>query len=201
MMRKCPKCGSRRIARILYGMPAFDEKMAQQLKEEKLYLGGCCVSVAQPEYHCFGCKKDVGSPPILISKRGTEDYRDIVTALRFSDGGFFCGHQEVVIRKEHDKLLLEVIPGFEKPEGFLQREMTEEEWNALIDRLFCKLYLHEWKKNYVDYDVLDGEQWELEIKLSGGRVRNYSGSNAFPPYWNELKKAFRPFFKEADAKN
>lgn len=36
MMRKCPKCGSRRVAPILYGMPAFSEEMEQQLKEEKL---------------------------------------------------------------------------------------------------------------------------------------------------------------------
>lgn len=44
MMKKCPKCGSRRIAPILYGMPAFSEEMEQQLNEEKLYLGGCCIS-------------------------------------------------------------------------------------------------------------------------------------------------------------
>ena len=32
-MRKCPKCGSRRVAPILYGMPAFSEEMEQQKKE------------------------------------------------------------------------------------------------------------------------------------------------------------------------
>ena len=41
MMRKCPKCGSRRVAPILYGMPAFNEEVEQKLNEEKLYLGGC----------------------------------------------------------------------------------------------------------------------------------------------------------------
>ena len=91
-------------------------------------------------------------------------------------------------------------PGFREPEAYLQRLMTEQEWNKLMDRLFSKLYLHEWKKNYVDPNVLDGEQWELELKLSGGRVRNYGGSNAFPPYWAELKTTFRPFFKEAGVK-
>lgn len=32
-MRKCPKCGSRRVAPILCGMPAFSEEMEQQKKE------------------------------------------------------------------------------------------------------------------------------------------------------------------------
>ena len=66
--------------------------------------------------------------------------------------------------------------------------------------IFSKLYLHEWKKNYNDPNVLDGEQWGIELKLAGGRVRKYGGSSAFPPYWAELKKTFRPFFKEAGIK-
>ena len=200
MMRKCPKCGSRRVAPILYGMPAFSEEMEQQLNEEKLFLGGCCISGIDPTYHCFQCKKDIGAPPILLSKRGEEDYRDIVTSVRFSDGEFFGGYPEVLAIKGKDRITLDVRPGFREPEAYLQRLMTEQEWNKLIDRLFSKLYLHEWKKNYVDPNVLDGEQWELELKLSGGRVRNYGGSNAFPPYWAELKTTFRPFFKEAGVK-
>lgn len=199
-MRKCPKCGSRRVAPILYGMPAFSEEMEQQLKEEKLYLGGCCISGMDPTYHCFHCKKDVGAPPILLSKHGEEDYRDIVTSVRFSVGGFFGGYPEVLAIKEKDRITLDVRPGFREPEAYLQRLMTEQEWNKLMDRLFSKLYLHEWKKNYADPNVLDGEQWELELKLTGGRVRNYGGSNAFPPYWAELKMTFRPFFKEAGIK-
>lgn len=200
MMKKCPKCGSKRIAPILYGMPAFDEEMEQLLKDEKLYLGGCCISFAQPEYHCFECKKDIGAPPILLSKHGEEDYRDIVTAVRFSDGGFFGGYPEVLIKKASDKIMLDVRPGFREPEAFLQRELSEAEWKSLLNRLYGKLYLHEWKKNFVDPCVLDGEQWELELKLTGSRVRNYGGSNAFPPYWAELKTTFRPFFKEAGIK-
>jgi hypothetical protein len=42
---------------------------------------------------------------------------------------------------------------------------------------------------------MDGEQWQLEISLIGGRKRTYYGDNAFPPLWSELKKVFRPLFK------
>ena len=48
-MKKCPKCGSTRIAPILYGMPAFDEEMARQLDNEELYLGGCKICGIDPE--------------------------------------------------------------------------------------------------------------------------------------------------------
>ena len=199
MMRKCPKCGSVRIAPILYGLPAYSEEMEKQLKDEKLYLGGCCIFGVEPTYHCFQCKKDVGAPPILLSKHGKEDYRDIVTSVRFNDGEFFEGYPEVLVIKGKGRITLDVRLGFREP-PYLQRLMTEQEWNMLIDRLFSKLYLHEWKKNFVNPNVHDGEQWKLELKLDGGRVRNYGGSNAFPPYWPELKTTFRPFFKEAGIK-
>ena len=57
------------------------------------------------------------------------------------------------------------------------------------------MYLHEWKKTFYDPDVLDGEQWELKIRLTGNRRRNYEGNNAYPPYWTELTKLFREYTK------
>jgi len=197
MMKKCPKCGSSRVAMILRGMPAFDEEMERQLKNEELYLGGCCVSDCDPEYHCFACGKDVGSPPILISKRGTEDYRDIVTEVRFYDGGFFDGPDEVIIKKTADGAIADVRPNLVKGYNGAQKNLSEKEWKNLMNRLYCKLYVHEWNKHYrPDGIVLDGEQWELKISLTGRRVRCYEGDNAFPPYWKELMQIFQPFLNE-----
>lgn len=64
----------------------------------------------------------------------------------------------------------------------------------VVDCLYDKLFLMYWKKSYNDPYILDGEQWGLEIKLDGNKVRNYYGSNAYPIYWRELLKLFRPFF-------
>ena len=57
--------------------------------------------------------------------------------------------------------------------------------------------IHEWKKRFevLDYAVEDGTQWSLDIKLTNNRSRHYYGSNAYPPYWPELKKIFREFAK------
>ena len=200
MMKKCPKCGSTRLAPILYGMPAFDEEMESKLNNEELYLGGCCITGRDPQYHCFACGKDVGTPPILISKRGEEDFRKIVTSVRFIDGGFFGGHDDVTIKKTASGIVADIYPRFRSGLPDSQETLTEKEWDKLLNRLFCKLYIHEWKKNYDDWTVLDGEQWSLELRLSDRRVRKYRGSNAFPAYWNELKNTFKPFLKTDDTK-
>ena len=78
-------------------------------------------------------------------------------------------------------------------------EISIEKWNELTDRLYRKLYLNEWKRTF-ESNTLDGEQWELDIKLTGGRKRHYYGNNEYPPYWRELLSALRPFFKEAGVK-
>lgn len=195
MMRKCPKCGSDRVAPILYGMPAHSEEMEQQLKDKKLYLGGCCVSNMQPTYHCFQCKKNVGTPPILLSKYGEEDYREIVTSIHFEYGGFFCGNSEILIVKGEGGITLDVRHSYRDLEA--HRLMPEQEWNKLVNRLFSELYLHEWKKNYDNREILDGVGWDLELALTRGRVKTYGGSNGFPPYWEELQATFRPFYLEA----
>jgi len=195
-MKKCPKCGSRKVAPILYGMPVFDEEMERQLNNQELYLGGCCMEETAPEYHCFGCGKNVGSPPIFLSRRGEEDYREVVTAIRFNRIEARGGDDQVYIKRMPDgRILSDYRPAFQKALLPVRRELTEKEWSKLLDRLFCKLYVHEWAKSY-QATKEDGEEWELEIRLTNRRVRNYRGENAYPPYWNELISSFKPLLQE-----
>lgn len=100
------------------------------------------------------------------------------------------------MKKVKETILVDVRPGF-ATDGLLHREIPESEWHKIISKLYKRLYIHEWKKRFVDPGVLDGEQWELEIHLVGGRKRTYYGSNAYPPLWKELKNVFRPYFTEA----
>ncbi|MDD3366481.1 MAG: hypothetical protein WCS59_00560 [Sphaerochaetaceae bacterium] len=54
--RKCPKCGSTNTVRILYGFPAPE---AVSLAEQgKVILGGCCVTLTDPEFHCKDCEHE-----------------------------------------------------------------------------------------------------------------------------------------------
>lgn len=56
---KCPKCGSSRLAPILYGMPCMDDELKLQIENEEVFIGGCKLPVMGPEYHCFNCGEDV----------------------------------------------------------------------------------------------------------------------------------------------
>ena len=203
---KCPRCGSTDTARFIYGYPAFSEEMQKKLDEGKWVLGGCCISSVDvngvpvqtmPARHCNKCKKDFASAPILITPKKdlAEDYRDIVTSIKFSVGGFFEGNTEVTILKNDEGAVVKVMQfpyGIEAPDD---RQITPAKWNKIVNTLYGQLYLHEWKKEFVDPCVLDGTQWELDIKLTNRRVRHYYGSNDYPPYWSELKKIFREFAK------
>lgn len=194
---KCPKCGSRKTAPIMYGLPAYTDELKQSLDNKKIVLGGCCISASSPQYHCFNCNKEFGSAPLLISKHGEEDYRAIVTSIYFCVGGFFQGHKEITFENRNKTATVNVLPDFHTPVEDYSRSLSNAEWETLLNKLYCKLFLHEWRKQYDDPNILDGTQWSLKIKLTGNRQRNYYGSNLFPAYWRELKTLFRPYFEEA----
>lgn len=73
--RKCPKCEGKRIARIFYGMPAFDEKMEADLKAGKTVLGGCVLSMIDALWQCVECdiqiyrQRDVDEYRFLFDKK------------------------------------------------------------------------------------------------------------------------------------
>ncbi|MGI5990544.1 MAG: hypothetical protein ACOX78_09880 [Lachnospiraceae bacterium] len=168
-------------------------------------LGGCCDFPVQvkgetvnlkPARYCNICHRDFGTAPVLISRNsGTgEDYRDIAESVYFSVGGFFNGHSEVKITRNDGGALVETKGLFGADAGTTGRQISYAGWRHLLNTLYTKMYLHEWKKKYVDPCTLDGTQWELRIKLTGGRECKYYGSNEYPPYWPELKKVFRKYF-------
>ena len=54
--KKCPSCGSEKVADILWGMPAFSRKLEKDLEDGKIVLGGCCVTDHDPEWQCVDCE-------------------------------------------------------------------------------------------------------------------------------------------------
>jgi len=50
---KCPKCGSRSVAPILYGYPT--EESINKAHRGELHLGGCIVSGDDPKWSCKEC--------------------------------------------------------------------------------------------------------------------------------------------------
>ncbi len=202
---RCPFCGNSDTAKIIYGYPAFDAKMQQNLDSGKWILGGCCINAAkingemvslQPARRCNTCKKDFGTNPILIDKKTgqAEDYRDIVTSVELSVGGFFGGWTEITVKKNDEGAFVNISSTrlIAPDEEFVpDHQISAAKWDELLDTLYGRMYLHEWKKKYVDLGVLDGTQWTLQVKMIGGRKRTYEGSNDYPPYWRTLLNVFK----------
>ncbi len=198
---KCPYCGSKSTARILYGLPAFSEELQRKLDSGKISLGGCKTFEipvdgemvrTNPARVCNDCKKEFGRPPLVIAKDwySAEDYRDIVTVLKFAVDSTYQERTEIMITKNETGALVKVIKSPDSENPPVTKQITVGKWKKLLDTLYSRMYLHEWKRNYGKSDVVDGTQWRLHVKLTGNRRRNYSGSNDYPPYWKELVRVF-----------
>ena len=203
---KCPRCGSIDTARILYGMPAMSDELQAKIDSGKIHLGGCCRMAVEtddgtmidldPKRYCNHCRKEFASPAYWQNKDLIAAYADLAESVEFQVGGFFGGTTRINIKKNDKGALVHVDCFPYGPETLAEdRQITPLRWMKFINRLFNELYVHEWKKEYVDPEVLDGTQWHLEIKLGGRRKRTIDGSNAYPPYWSELKALLRPFGK------
>lgn len=57
--RKCPACGSNRIASILYGYPMFSEELEKKLAAGSVTLGGCIITGDDPVWECADCKTPI----------------------------------------------------------------------------------------------------------------------------------------------
>ncbi len=58
--KTCPKCGSKSIATIRWGLVSLDEILDKKYDEEKVFYGGCCIPMDDegniPRYHCKDCE-------------------------------------------------------------------------------------------------------------------------------------------------
>lgn len=201
---KCPKCGNRNIAEYLWGMPAFTEQLEEELAAGHVVLGGCMITKSEPKYHCNNCKKDFGGPPIKMNKDGSLfDYAIETRNINFYVGGFFGGYVNFNFEKSKNVCYYEVKHSLEMAECNSdnnrtgKQELSLEEWNKFVNKIYYKIFLLSWKKKYNNPNILDGEQWGLEIKLEGKKQLNYYGSNAYPVFWKELINIFRPYAKGA----
>ena len=58
----CPACGSGDVARIVYGMPAWDDTWERNLASGEWAVGGCLIWPEMPTWRCNACETAFGSP-------------------------------------------------------------------------------------------------------------------------------------------
>lgn len=56
---KCPACGHRPLAPILYGHPGYDSEIWAKVERGEIILGGCCEEVGAPAWACGNCGQEI----------------------------------------------------------------------------------------------------------------------------------------------
>ena len=205
MERKCPVCGSRDVSAYLWSLPPYPEQVQKEIAERNVIVGGYCVAGFEPSAHCNACGADFGMPPYLRRQRGQpvdaprELFPDVLTGIMFTEGGYFLGGYVIEITRNEKgaHFKYENHPGggrFELPLS-ADIDLTEAQWKQLMDVLFDKLCVHEWKQRYFAPGVFDGTQWELELRMTGGRCYRIQGSNGFPALYKDLVRTLRSYLK------
>lgn len=59
--RICPSCNNKNVAVILWGYPLETAELTTALHENKIILGGCCISENDPVWRCTDCYTQIWS--------------------------------------------------------------------------------------------------------------------------------------------
>lgn len=80
----CPRCGSRKTARILYGEPAPSPTLDDDIAAGHVVLGGCVVDEHPPQYRCGTCGGEFGGQAVTAVSTGSRS--DTISATILPHG-------------------------------------------------------------------------------------------------------------------
>lgn len=106
--------------------------------------------------------------------------------IYFNIGGFSTGYDKYHITFDENTAYF-INTSLDKAP--IEKTYSFEERTSLIES-FQKLHVEYWNNKYVNRNILDGTQWTLAVKWKNSRGEVWSGSNAFPPNWEELLSFF-----------
>ena len=177
--KKCPKCRSNNSVKIVYGMPNYE--LFLEAEAGKIKLGGCAIIEGNPEYFCKDCEHEWNREQAL-----DQAYSKIKT-IKASVGGYFGGYYDVTI----DLTNLETKWSFN--EGELEKTSKKSIRVSTAEIFTEKLKmvkLLNWKAKYIETNVCDGTQWNVEILTNGGSIKKH-GDNKFPEEWELFCRSIR----------
>ena len=105
--------------------------------------------------------------------------------FEFYIGGF--GADCYTIKYEDRKLTDSQSDSVCSPYNLFEITPSQAEWEQFWQKL-TDLNVWKWKTRYDDPGVLDGTQWNLEIKIDG-KMKKSSGSNEYPESFDTFLEA------------
>ena len=177
--KKCLKCGSKNSVNILYGMPSYE--LFQEAEAGKVKLGGCMLSIGDPEYSCKECEHEWNREQAI-----NEAYSKIKT-IKASVGGYFGGYYEAIINLTNRETTWRFNEG--GTEKTSKKTIHVSTAQVFIEELKM-INLLNWKAKYIETGVCDGTQWSVDI-LTDGRTIKKNGDNQFPEEWEMFCRLIR----------
>ena len=117
-----------------------------------------------------------------------------ISEIEFSIGGYLSDTTIYRADLSGDDIRITSISSFDDTED--KTEVSEHEKELFFERL-RDLYIGEWRKKYVNNNILDGTQWSLTIKYNNGKPQaKYYGSNAYPYSFEGLCDLFDVEFEK-----
>ncbi len=197
MKLKCPYCGSENIAWIIWG--SSNTSVAADVKYPVIFLEKPGTDES-PTRQCRDCHRRFGRRRIY-TYHGKKYMPEDVCMVEFQIGGYFGGYNQLVIRRMQGYSALCVLHmPIDRDSPLYIRKYGKKEWDALMNMLFNRLFIQEWKSEYDDNDILDGTQWHLKIGFTDGKSRKIYGSNEYPALWKQLEKRFFRYIGEMRTK-
>ena len=198
----CPRCQSRNIAEILWGMPAFTDELQTALRRHEVVLGGCCIEPPVPAWQCQDCLFTFGGDSDAPARGKTDEpfstctevvaaerveIADTVDFVRFSHSQWVGGPNRTFwLSLAFDTLSDRDEVDFTRLGGdhahITQCPFEDKEFENPCDlkEAFGALHTELWTEGFrPDDPILDGFTWDLEV-YSGMRFYCCDGSNVMP---------------------
>jgi len=217
--KKCNICNEE-CAEYLFGLPNF-EAIQDDLDNGKIVLGGCCISIPSPKWHCKSCCIDYYSggygewskDSFYESLDFDIDEEDVFEKSSFSElpeniRTFLLEVDNLSIKDLNFAFRLEIggYTSFEQIEYYFiknilikyvsespiprYRESIPDGVYILnkdqIHRIRVFLDNSTWDRHYQNNEVIDGTEWNLEVKIKGSFFKSY-GHMQFPGVYEEFK--------------
>jgi hypothetical protein len=180
---KCPKCKSKNVKPILWGMPTYDA-----YNSGKYYIGGCCIPIIGDhisDYGCLDCdflwcKKDFRAEDIkkifIKIQRSWGLLEDLETKYYrvYCDGRIIAYSTKGNSRKWQWK-----------QEG----KMSIKQFQKLA-RYLIEIILYKIPPEYED-EICDGDLLTVSIEFPDERKSTYSHFLQGTSVWNHIKESFK----------
>ncbi|MBH0231316.1 hypothetical protein [Halobacillus yeomjeoni] len=185
--KRCPACGSKHTAAILYGMPG--PEIFPEVESGKYVLGGCCIMINGPEYRCHECEHEWNRSEAIDAAYGK------IQGLTFSTSGFWEGTFFVEMDFNTRKMKWGHIQGGD--EDVYHKQIQCKTVDQIIEHMKWLDVLN-WRKEYSE-PVMDGTTWELALVRKERNIYKY-GSNGFPEGWDEFYGLMKKYMRKTSPK-